>query len=264
VAIVTGAGGGGSGRAIASRLAREGAALIVSDINEMGALQTTRAIQDAGGRADFLRADVCCEADVKALIAHAEETFGGLDILVNNASGPGYHPEAPLDYWFETVQTDLLGTMYGTRHAIDAMRKRGGGTIINIGSTSALAHGRTHPGGAPGYDVAKAGVIRLTTVLAWLKGKENIRVNCLVPDWVASRDVKAYFETLRPDQRGKDGVPDTLTTLDEIAAAVVDLIKDDDLAGRVLVYWTGQPPRTIPFGDPGYVSLEDWLERPGD
>jgi NAD(P)-dependent dehydrogenase (short-subunit alcohol dehydrogenase family) len=114
-------------------------------------------------------------------MAFAEATHGGVDVLVNNASGPGYHPEAPLEYWLETVQTDLLGSMCGTRHAIDYMRKRGGGAIVNIGSTSALAHGRVYAGGLPAYDVAKSGTIRLTTMLGWLKTAENIRVNCLAP-----------------------------------------------------------------------------------
>ncbi|MGH7022870.1 MAG: SDR family NAD(P)-dependent oxidoreductase [Caulobacteraceae bacterium] len=262
IAIVTGAGGGGCGREIAHSLARVGATVIVSDIDEAGGLQTVRTIEAAGGRASFLRADVRREAEVKALIAHAEETYGGLDILVNDASGPGYHPEAPLDYWFETVETDLLGAMYGVRHAIDAMMKRGGGAILNMGSTSALAHGRVHSGGAPAYDVAKAGVMRLTTTLSWLKDKMNIRVNCLVPDFVASPDVKGYFDSLRPEQRGRDGIPETLTTLEEIANAALGLLRDDALAGRVLVYWTGRKPGLIAFGDPGYVTLEDWPMPP--
>jgi NAD(P)-dependent dehydrogenase (short-subunit alcohol dehydrogenase family) len=261
VALVTGAGGGGSGRAIALRLARGGAAVVVSDVNEAGGLETAACIESAGGRSSFLRADVRSEADIKVLIAYTEETFGGLDILVNNASGPGFHPGEPLEYWFDTVQTDLFGAMYATRHAIDAMSRRGGGAIINMGSTSALGHGRTASGGAPAYDVAKAGVTRLTTMLAWLREQSNIRVNCLAPDWVASPDVTAYFESLRPDQRGRDGVPEALTTLEEVAGAVASLIEDDTLAGRVLVWWTGKTPQLIPIGDPGYVALETWVGR---
>jgi len=261
VAVVTGAGGGGSGRAIALRLAQAGAAAVVSDIDAAGGRETARLIESAGGRSSFLLADVRREADVEALIAHAEATFGGLDILVNNASGPGFHPGEPLEYWFETVQTDLLGAMYATRHAIDAMRRRGGGAIVNMGSTSAFAHGRASPGGAPAYDVAKAGVTRLTTMLAWLGEQSNIRVNCLAPDWVASPDVAAHFASLRPDQRGRDGVPEVLTTLEEVADAVAGVIEDDTLAGRVLVWWSGKSPQLIPFGDPGYVALETWAGR---
>src|SRR5262245_40705855 len=219
VAIITGAGGSGSGRAIARRFARDGASVIVSDINEIGGHETVREIEGAGGRATFFRADVRAEAEVHALIESAAKIYGGVDIVVNNASAP-YHPEVPLEYWLETVQVDLLGAMYGTRFSIDAMRRRGGGAIVNIGSTSALGHGRKHSGGSPAYDVAKAGVIRLTTMLAPLKEQEGIRVNCLVPDWIASPEVKAYFDSLTPQQRKEGSVPDVLTTLDEIADAV--------------------------------------------
>lgn len=253
VAIVTGAGGGGSGRAIAQRLAREGASVAVCDIDEAGGRDAVRQIESSGGRAAFFRADVGMEAEVKALIAFAERTFGGLDILVNGA-GP-YFPGDPLAHWFDTLQANLLGTMYGTLHAISAMRRRGGGAIVNFGSTSAVGHGRKHSNSPP-YDVAKAGVQRLTTTLGWLKEKENIRVNCLVPDWVATEEVKAYWDTLTPQQRREQGVPDVLTTVEEIADAVIELITDETLAGRVMVWWSGQPRRVIPAGDPGYGALE--------
>jgi len=253
VAIVTGSGGGGSGRAEACRFASEGCLVVVSDIDEAGGLQTLSQIEAGGGAAAYFRADVAVESEVKALIAFAEARFGGVDIIVNNASGPGYHPEVPLEYWFETVQIDLLGAMYGTRHGIEAMRRRGGGAIVNIGSTSALPHRNSR---APGYDVAKMGVIRLTTALGWLGEQEGIRVNCLVPDWVASPEVKAYFDSLTAEQRKKGGVPDVLTTLDEISDAVVELVSDDKLAGRVMVLWSGKTPRMVPIGDPGYERLE--------
>ncbi len=253
VAVVTGAGGGGSGRAIARRLAREGAAVVVSDIVEAGGLETVRHIEASTGRAAFFRADVGVEADVKALIAFAEKTYGGLDILVNGA-GP-YFPADPLAHWFDTLQANLLGSMYGTLHAIPAMQRRGGGAIVNFGSTSAIGHGRKHSP-SPAYDVAKAGVHRMTTTLGWLKEKENIRVNCIVPDWVATEEVRAYVNSLTPAQRKEARVPDVLTTVEEIADGVVELIKDDSLAGRVMVWWSGEPRQLIPPGDPGYAGLE--------
>ena len=126
---------------------------------------------------------------------------------------------------------------------------------MNFGSTSAIGHGRKHSA-SPAYDAAKAGVQRLTTTLGRLKEKENISVNCLVPDWVATEEVKAYWDMLTPQQRGEQGVPDVLTTVEEIADAVVELITDETLAGRVMVWWSGQPRRVIPVGDPGYVALE--------
>jgi NAD(P)-dependent dehydrogenase (short-subunit alcohol dehydrogenase family) len=259
VAIVTGSGGLGSGRAHARRLAREGAAVVVSDIDEAGGRETVRLVEADGGRAAFCRADMSVDADVRALIEFAAATFAGLDILVNNAS-PAYHPEAPLDWWFEPIRGDLLGAMAAIRYAIPIMRSRGGGAIVNIGSTSALGHGRKHSG-SPAYDIAKAGITRLTTTLGWLHKKENIRVNCFVPDWVAVPEVLAYWNSLTPEQRREQDVPEVLTTLDEVADAVLELITDDSLAGRIMVWWNGQPLQLISEGDVGYAALEDISPR---
>jgi NAD(P)-dependent dehydrogenase (short-subunit alcohol dehydrogenase family) len=193
------------------------------------------------------------DAEVRALLDFAAETFGGLDILINNASAP-YRPDQPLDWWFEPVQVDLLGPMSAIRHAIPIMRDRGG-AIVNIGSTSALGHGRKHSG-SPAYDVAKAAVMRLTTTLGRLRESHNIRVNCLVPDWVAVPEVLAYWNSLTPQERRQQDVPEVLTTLDEVCDAVLELIANEQLAGRVMVWWSGQPRRLISAGDAGYASLE--------
>jgi NAD(P)-dependent dehydrogenase (short-subunit alcohol dehydrogenase family) len=253
VAIVTGSGGGGQGRAVALRLAHEGAIVVVSDLDEAGGQETLRHIESEGGRAAFLRADVANETGVRALIDFAESSFGGLDILVNNA-GP-YFPGDRLERWEDTLRANLLGTIYGTLHAIEPMRRRGGGAIICYGSTSALGHNRKHSS-SPAYDVAKAGVVRLVTTLKWLHQAYGIRVNCIVPDWVATEEVKAYVDSLEPGVRRASGVPATLTTLEEIASAVIRLITDESLSGRVLVWWSGEAPRLIPEGDPGYATLE--------
>lgn len=253
VVVVTGSGGFGSGRAIASRFAREGSFVIVSDINQEGGLDTVREIERQGGHAVFCRTDVRIEEQVRALIEFAERRCGAVSVLVNNASAP-YRPGEPLEHWTEIVQTDLLGTMYGTRFAVDSLRRGGGGAIINVSSTSALGHGRSTPGGSPAYDVAKAGVLRLTTTLAGL-ASEGIRVNCIAPDWIATPELQAYVDSLSPEQRFLNSVPSRLTTLDEIGSAVVQLAMDEALAGRVLVWWSDDEPRLIPWRDPGYASL---------
>ena len=253
VAIVTGAGGRGSGRAIARRLAKERVSVVVSDIDEQEGPETVRRIESDGAHALFHRADVRVEAEIRALIDFATEKYGRLDILVNNASAKIF-PERSLDEMFANVHVDLLGAMYGTRYAIEAMRRHGGGTIVNIGSTSALSHGG-RPSMAPGYDTAKAGIMRLTTCLAPL-ADEGIRVNCLVPDWIATDDVRPYWESLTTEQRTRDRAPGVLTTVEEIAGAVVRLITDEKLAGRVMVWWSDNGARLIPFGDPGYAALE--------
>ena len=134
------------------------------------------------------------------------------------------------------------------------MRRRGGGAIVNFGSTSAVGHGRKHSS-SPAYDAAKAGIARLTTTLAWLR-EENIRVNCIVPDWVATEEVQSYVDSLQAEERAPNGVPQVLTTVDEIAGAVLRLATDETLAGRVMVWWSGERARLIPVGDLGYEKLE--------
>jgi NAD(P)-dependent dehydrogenase (short-subunit alcohol dehydrogenase family) len=256
VVIVTGAGGGGCGRAIAARFARGGASVVVSDINDPGGEETVRLIQRDRGRAAFFHADVRDERQVRDLIAFGDQQGGGTMVLVNNASAP-FRPGEPLEHWMDTVQTDLIGPLHATRHAIDAMRRRGGGAIVNIASISALWHGRRHGGGAPGYDTAKAGLIRLTTTLEWLAKRDRIRVNCLAPGWIATDGPRQYWESMTPAQRAERGAPATLLSVDQVASAVVHLATDETLAGRVLAWWSDDPPRFIAGGDRGYEVTDE-------
>jgi NAD(P)-dependent dehydrogenase (short-subunit alcohol dehydrogenase family) len=250
--IVTGAGGTGCGQAIAARFAQGGAPVIVADIAEAGGWRTVGLITRDGGRAAFFRADVRDEGQIRELIAFGERAFGGVTVMVNNASAP-FRPDEPLDHWADTVQTDLLGAMFGTRHAIDAMRRAGGGAIVNIASISALWHGRRTPGGAPAFDVAKAGMIRLTTTLAGLAATDGIRVNCLAPGWIATDGPRQFWESLTPAQRLERGVPSKLLSTSDVAGAVVRLATDVTLAGRVLVWGADDEPRLIEWGDRGYA-----------
>ena len=253
VAIITGSGGSGTGRATACRFAREGALVVVNDINESGGHETESRIQSEGGRAAFCRADIGKESEIKALFDFAESRFGGVDVLVNNASNP--NGLGQLTGWFESIQVELLGPMRATLLALEAMRRRGGGAIVNLGSTSGLGHGRKHSPW-PSYDCGKMAIMRLTTTLAPLRDQENIRVNCLAPSWVASPGPKEYWESLTPEQRKQRGVPETLIQLDEIADVILRLATDELLFGRVMVWWNGEPPRLISVDDPGYQRLE--------
>jgi len=251
VVTVTGGGGSGCGRAVAAIFAEHGAAVVVSDINDAGGYETIRLIEQRGGRAAFFHADVRSELEAQKLIEFAESKFGSLSVLVNNASSP--HPAGEgLAGWIGSLQTDLLGAIYVTRWAIEAMRRSGGGSIVNISSISALWHGRKTPGGFPGYDVAKLGVIRLTTGLAKDVAKEGICVNCLAPGWIASDGPTQYWESLTPSERKERGVPSKLLATQEIARMVLRLASDQSLNGRVVLWWSDEEPRLIQWGDRGY------------
>lgn len=254
--IVTGAGGAGCGRAISTRFAIAGAPVVVSDIDEAGGQETVRLVERSGGRAVFFRADVRKESQVKDLVSFAKTTFGGIRVLVNNATAA--HGGEAIESWIDSLETDLLGALYATRWAVEAMRQSHGGAIVNIASISALWHGRKTPGGFPGYDVAKAGMIRMTTRLAGLAQTDGIRVNCLAPGWIATEGVRQYWESLTPAERTARGVPSKLLTTDEIAAAVVRLAEDGSLAGRVLVWWSEDAPRLISWGDRGYKDFVEF------
>jgi NAD(P)-dependent dehydrogenase (short-subunit alcohol dehydrogenase family) len=250
VCLVVGGGGAGSGRAIAGKLAEAGATVIVADIDEAGARETARQIEEKGGRAAPVRCDVTISADVKNLFEYIKHSLGGLDVLVNDASASPT-AEGPLDGWFEQVDVDFLGTLRTILVAIPLMATRGSGAIINLASTSALPHGRLRVRW-PAYDAAKAGVIRLTTALASLRESHQIRVNCIVPAWIGSPHVRSFYDALNAERRREIGAPDSLIEPAEIATAVMGLITDESLAGRLLVLKNGEPPQLIPFGDPGF------------
>jgi len=242
VAVVTGGGGAGTGRAISELLAREGASIVVADLDDHGSRETVRLIEEGGDRAARGRTDVTEYADLEAMISFAVETFGGLDVLVNNAGGtPEPHfPDAPLEHWRKTLALNLTGPMTAVQHALAPMRRRGGGAIVNVSSVAGVGY---QPHDSPEYAAAKAGLIRLSAVLAPLAHRWNIRVNCVIPHWIRTPEVLEEIEALPPEERAK--VPD-LTPPQEIADAVLTLVRDDSLAGRVMICWCGEPRRLIP------------------
>lgn len=253
--IVTGAGGDGCGRAIAKRFARAGAPVVAADLDEGGAQETATLIERDGGCAHAFRADIRSEQAVRDLIDFAVRTYGALGVLVNDASAP-YHPDEPLGYWRETIETDLLGAVIAMQYAIAAMRRGGGGAIVNIASISALPFGGDAAADVPAYDAAKAGVMRMTASLAWLANADGIRVNCLAPGWIASHGPREYWESLTPDERAARGVPSRLLSLDEVAEMVMRLATNDKLYGRIVVWQSEDVPRLVPIADRGYERLE--------
>lgn len=257
VTIVTGAGGAGCGRAIARLFAQNGFAVVVNDVNEQGGRETVELIRAAGGKAAFHGADVRDDRQAQELVTFARSTFNVVSVLVNNASSPEPSEEG-IAGWTEALRTDLMGTLSMTRWASEAMREAGGGSIVNMASISALWHGRASPGGFPGYDVAKAGIIRLTTGLAALAERDRIRVNCVAPGWIATGGALQYWSSLTPTERVARGVPARLIEPDQVAHLVIRLATDVNLAGRVVIWWSEKRPRLLVWGDRGYAEYSDY------
>ena len=190
VAAITGA-GSGMGRAAAELFANHGASVVVADINVEAAESVAAGIRNAGGRARSIQTDVSSATDVEAMIAFAETEWGGLDVLYNNAGLwllgiDGYvegETDAPSpllteEIWDRTVNVSMKGTYLACRFGIPAMRRRGGGSIINVSSIAAF---RVGSGASDAYTAAKGGVLAMSRSLAVEHAPEGIRVNCVVP-----------------------------------------------------------------------------------
>lgn len=180
-AIVTG-GAGALGSAAACALAREGASVLVADIDLPGADRVVKAIHDAGGIAVSCRVDVGVETEIRSMVDTAVRTFGGLDVLFNNAGLVGLEHKVDLlsldvELWDRVLAVNLRSVMLGCKHAVPAMRARGGGSIINTSSDSSLGGDIVNYA----YASAKAGVNTLTRYVATSFGRDGIRCNAIAP-----------------------------------------------------------------------------------
>ncbi|TCT06216.1 SDR family NAD(P)-dependent oxidoreductase [Aquabacter spiritensis] len=177
VALITG-GAGGQGRVEAELFAREGGAVLVTDIDAAGGEAVCAAVRAAGGRAQFQRHDVCDPAGWQACVAAAQAAFGGLDVLINNAGTISRHGIAtiPLDSWNRTLEVNLTGVMLGMQICAPAMRARGGGSIVNVSSIAGMG---AHYDAA--YCASKWAVRGLTKTAAIEFVDWGIRVNSIHP-----------------------------------------------------------------------------------
>jgi NAD(P)-dependent dehydrogenase (short-subunit alcohol dehydrogenase family) len=182
VAVVTGGGaagdGIGNGRAAAILLARVGAQVVVVDRDAALAQRTVTMIAEDGGTALAVQADVTRAADCAAIVQSALERFGRLDLLDNNVGigSRGTVLDETEEHWRRVMQVNVDSMFLMARHVIPAMRRQGGGAIVNVSSISAL-----RPRGLTAYTVSKGAVIALTRALAVDHGREHIRVNCVAP-----------------------------------------------------------------------------------
>lgn len=195
VAFITGA-GSGIGRQAAILFAREGAKVGVADIDVAGGDETVRLIVDAGGEAIFCETDVSVEENVARSIARTVDRFGGLDILYNNAGGSspndGSVVSASIDEFWRVIRTDLFGTWLCCRYAIPEMIRRGGGSVINTLSHSALVGMKN----MSAYCSAKGGIAALTRASAVEFGEQGIRVNAIAPSITRTPRVMHALETM--------------------------------------------------------------------
>lgn len=194
VAIVTG-GASGIGLVSAQTFAREGASVVVADRNAEGAERVAASIRSSGGDAVAVGVDISLLEQVQAMVDLAVETFGGVDILHNNAALTDASQHAldhdivtmDLDAWERSMAVTLRGTMLCCRCVVPVMAERGGGSIINTATNQALAGDLTQTA----YAAAKGGVVTLTYSVATQFGKQGIRCNCLSPGLILTPSVAA-------------------------------------------------------------------------
>jgi len=198
VAIVTG-GGSGQGRATALLFAQEGARVVVGDINDKGAAETARLInRQEGGQAIAAKVDVTKADEVSGMVDTALSHYGRLDILINNAVTILFISDAATTEkdWDRILNTNLKAVFLGCKYAIPAMRRSGGGSIVNIASVAGLIGMPQHFA----YCAAKAGVIHFTKSLALDHGRENIRINCICPGGVLTPMLGEVIDIHNPAQ----------------------------------------------------------------
>jgi NAD(P)-dependent dehydrogenase (short-subunit alcohol dehydrogenase family) len=232
VAVVTGA-AGGIGRATAVRFATEGASIVAVDLGGDALAGTVEAVEAAGGEVRAVTADVTSSAEVQAYVEAAVETFGGIDILFNNAGIEGVvsslesYPEEVFD---QVLGVNVKGVWLGMRHVADAMRSRGGGAIVNTASVAGLS-------GTPGliaYGASKHAVVGMTKSAAVELAPAGIRVNAVCPAPIETRMMRSIESGASPDdpEAFKKTIAENMPLSrygepEEVAALVAFLCSDD-------------------------------------
>lgn len=225
VAIVTGA-ASGIGAAVAKALARDGASVVLADVDIKGAELVADAIKAAGGKATITETNVADAVEVEAMVETAKRIYGGLHFAVNNAGigGPSAPTgDYPLDGWQKVIDTNLNSVFYGMRYEIPAILASGGGAIVNMASIL----GSVAFANAPAYVAAKHGVVGLTKVAAVEYAKHGIRINSIGPGFIdtplLSKNLDeaalTYVRGLHPIGR--------LGTSEEVAALTSFLLSDE-------------------------------------
>lgn len=239
IAVITGT-AGGIGRASALRFAEEGAAIVGADVSDAANAETARLVEEAGGKMVATFVDVTDDASVAALFELADTQFGRVDVVFNNAGvmlpGDGDAMSTPDDVIDRTLSINVKGVIHGCRHGIPALRRAGGGSIINTASFVASV-GAATPQIA--YTASKGAVLSLTRELAVIHAREGIRVNALSPGPLQTEMLMSFLDTEEKRQRRLVHVPmGRFGQAGEMANAALFLASDESsymTGGNLLV-----------------------------
>ena len=236
VAIITGA-GMGIGREEALLFAREGAKVVVADINPEGGKETVNLIEKEGGEAVFVRVDVTNSEDVRRMVDFVIKKYGRIDVLFNNAGielyGKYRLEDTSEEDWDRVINVNLKGAFLCSKYVIPEMIRQGGGVIINNASVDGLY---SFPSPNPSYCASKGGLVLLSKAMARNYARHNIRVNCICPGPVATSMTKPTEDMLRMIPVRRIGKPE------EIAKVVLFLASEESsfIVGSTIVVDGGQ------------------------
>jgi len=228
VALITGA-GSGIGRQAALVFAREGAAVLVVDVNDAGGNETVAMVKQAGGRAGYCRADISKAREAEQMVAAAEREFGKLNVLFNNAGIMHAKDDDAVstseEVWDLTLDINAKGVFLGCKYGIPALKRAGGGSVINTASFVARM-GAATPQIA--YTASKGAVLAMTRELAVIHARQNIRVNALSPGPLKTELLMSFLNTEAKKQRRLVHVPmGRFGEAEEIAKAALFLASDE-------------------------------------
>lgn len=231
VAVVTG-GADGIGKATCELFAREGAAVVIADVNaELGA-RTAAAITAAGGQALFIPTDVAQEDSIRAMVARVIQEFGKINILINNAAVfvlKGI--DASVEEWRQILDVNVIGTALVAKHVVPEIKKQGGGAIVNLGSISSFI---AQPQFVT-YNATKAAIATMTRCMALDLAPDNIRVNAVCPGTIWTQIVERITKENGMDRQAADADPGwggacmlkRIADPSEVAAAILFLASDE-------------------------------------
>ncbi len=228
VAIITGA-ATGIGRATALLFAKEGASVVVADINEDDAQRTVADIEDKGGSARFVQTDVSEAEDVQALMERSAEEMDGIDVIVNNAGAQrsGAVTEFQESEWDLLMRVNPRSCFLGAKYGVPYLRERGGGSIVNVSSLAGLKGGP----GMTAYSASKGAIIAFTRALAEELAPDNIRANSVCPGWIDTPFNEPAIEFMGGRAQQEEMVQQTVPlkrqgTPEEIAPGILYLASD--------------------------------------